>query len=110
VYTERDLFVIANLTASYKIDGHRADLVILKTARALAAFENRGQISERDILMAAQLALPHRMKRNPFDDAGLNDATLEQKMEQVMAQAEGEEGQPQASQDSAQMQKKKMTT
>ncbi|MBN1963917.1 MAG: ATP-binding protein, partial [Anaerolineae bacterium] len=35
-YTRRDLFTIANLTASFKIDGHRADLVILKTARAHA--------------------------------------------------------------------------
>ncbi len=107
-YSQRDLYAIATLTASYKIDGHRADLVILKAARAQAAFEGHAHITERDILMAAQLALPHRMKRNPFDDGGLNDATLEQKMEQVMSQAEGEEGAPQVAQDSAQM-KKKMT-
>lgn len=108
-YSQRDLYAIATLTASYKIDGHRADLVILKAARAQAAFEGHASITERDILMAAQLALPHRMKRNPFDDSGLNDAALEQKMEQVMSEAEGEEGQPQAAQDSAQMKKKMMT-
>src|SRR5262245_58573381 len=40
-YTPRDLFTIASLTSSLHIDGHRADLVILKTARAHAAFEGR---------------------------------------------------------------------
>ncbi|MEJ2706709.1 MAG: ATP-binding protein, partial [Anaerolineales bacterium] len=33
-YTSRDLLSIAALTSSLNVDGHRADLVILKTARA----------------------------------------------------------------------------
>jgi len=105
-YTERDLLTIANLTASYKIDGHRADLVILKAARAQAAFEGRSQITERDILMAAQLALPHRMKRNPFDDAGLSDSALEQRMEQVATDADNADSKPQPSAEAAQQKKK----
>ena len=36
-YSSRDLVAIATLTASLKVDGHRADLVILKAARAQAA-------------------------------------------------------------------------
>lgn len=107
-YSTRDLLTIANLTASYKIDGHRADMVILKAARAQAAFEGRAQINERDILMAAQLALPHRMKRSPFDDASLSDSALEQRMDQALSDAEGEEGEPQPSAETSDM-KKKMT-
>src|SRR5512139_1610879 len=38
-YSSRDLLSIAALTASLNVEGHRADLVILKTARAQAAFE-----------------------------------------------------------------------
>jgi Mg-chelatase subunit ChlI len=105
-YSTRDLLTIANLTASYKIDGHRADMVILKAARAQAAYEGRLQINERDILMAAQLALPHRMKRNPFDDASLSDAALEQRMDQALSDSEGEEGEPQPSSETADMKKK----
>ncbi len=71
-YTERDMYTIAALTASFKVDGHRADIVILRTARAHAAYEGRLHITDRDILLAAELALPHRMKKQPFQDSVLN--------------------------------------
>ena len=82
-YSRRDLFVIANLTAGLGVDGHRADLVILKAARAHAAFERRLQITERDILLAAELALPHRLKRGPFTEARLYEGELEGRLEQI---------------------------
>jgi len=53
-YTRRDLLSIAALTASLNVDGHRADLVILKAARAHAAYENRSSITDRDIALAAE--------------------------------------------------------
>ena len=61
-YTTRDLLSIASLTASLNVEGHRADLVICKTARAQAAFEGRTRINDRDIALAAELALPHRLQ------------------------------------------------
>ena len=42
-------------------NGTRADLVILKAARAQAAFEGRTSITDHDIALAAELALPHRI-------------------------------------------------
>jgi len=57
-YSRRDLLSIAALTASLNVDGHRADLVILKAARAHAAYEGRTAITDRDIALAAELALP----------------------------------------------------
>jgi len=65
-YTRRDLFTIATLTSGLHIDGHRADLVILKAARAHAAWMGRTHLENSDILLAAELALPHRLKRGPF--------------------------------------------
>lgn len=82
-YTRRDLFTIASLTSSYEIDGHRADLVILKAARALAAFEGRDRITELDVFRAAELALLHRVKRGPFSDATLDVADLENRVENI---------------------------
>ena len=46
-YTRRDLYTIASLTSSLHIDGHRADLVIFKAARAHAAFEGRTYIEQQ---------------------------------------------------------------
>jgi Mg-chelatase subunit ChlI len=85
-YTPRDLFTIASLTSSLNIDGHRADLVILKTARANAAFEGRKAITEHDIMIAAELALPHRLKRGPFSDAAANLNNLEDRVETIMSE------------------------
>ncbi len=87
-YTRQDLFTIAALTTNFGVDGHRADIVILKTARAQAALEGRTHITSQDILQAAELALPHRMKKQPFQDAYLNPDHLQKNMEQAEATAQ----------------------
>lgn len=68
-YTSTDLRLIATMMSEMQVDGHRADLVILKTARAHAAYEGRTQINDADIALAIKLAIPHRLKRGPFMDA-----------------------------------------
>ncbi len=101
-YTSRDLLSIAALTASLNVDGHRADLVILKAARAQAAFEGRTSINDHDIALAAELALPHRIKRTPFQQAEMSTEQLQERIEQLAGQAvpsesEESERQPQDS-------------
>ena len=98
-YTQRDLYTIAQLTSELHVDGHRADIVILKTARAHAAFEGRLAITDRDILLAAELALPHRLKRQPFQETVLEFDQLRERLDQAQAKAqrrEGQAGDPQA--------------
>ncbi len=93
-HTSRDLLSIAALTASLNVDGHRADLVILKAARAQAAFEGRTKINDHDIALAAELALPHRIKRTPFQQAEMTTEQLQERIEQLAGQsmpAEAEE-------------------
>ncbi|HUN09809.1 MAG TPA: ATP-binding protein [Aggregatilineales bacterium] len=91
-YGRRELFNIATITGGLHIDGHRADLVILKAARAHAAFEGRTWLENRDILMAAELALPHRLKRGPFADGQMNMSNVEQQLEQANTEwGQGEE-------------------
>lgn len=87
-YNQRDLASIAYLTASMKVDGHRADLVILRGAQAHAAFQGQLAINGHDILLAAELALPHRVKGRPFQD---NQAAL-LNLEEKLAQAQSEWG------------------
>ena len=87
-YSEKDMYTIAALTSAFKVDGHRADIVILKTARAQAAFDGRLAITDKDILLAAELALPHRMKKQPFQESALNPDQLQANMRQARAEAE----------------------
>jgi len=82
-HTKRDLLSIAALSASLNVDGHRADLVILKTARAHAAFEGRLAVTDRDIALAAELALPHRIKRGIFNQAEMSMEELQERIEQL---------------------------
>lgn len=82
-YTEQDLYLIAALTTEFEVDGHRAEITILKAAQAHAAFEGRDRINERDILLAAELALPHRLKRQPFQEPTTQVAQLEQRLHQI---------------------------
>ncbi len=109
-YSSRDLLSIAALTASLNVDGHRADLVILKAARAQAAFEGRTAISDRDIALAAELALPHRIKRGPFQQAEMSMEQLQDRIEQLQGQVstgmEGEEEMQDGEEQSGEQKKK----
>lgn len=84
-HTQSDLSVIATLTSELGVDGHRPDLVILKTARANAAFEGRTRVLDQDILLAAELALPHRLKRHPLQPAQVSLDDLEQRLMEARA-------------------------
>ena len=74
--------------AEMKVDGHRADIVILKTALAHASFNTRETITKADILVGAELALPHRLKRQPFQDTSVQFQELAERLEQVRQDAE----------------------
>jgi magnesium chelatase subunit I len=66
------LFEIANYCLDVGVDGHRGDIIILKTAKTLAACNGRTQVIREDIDTAAELALPHRIRRQPLQDIVVN--------------------------------------
>ncbi|MCD4672776.1 MAG: magnesium chelatase, partial [Anaerolineaceae bacterium] len=110
-YTTRNLVTIASLTSSLHVDGHRADLVILKAARAQAAFDGRTAINDLDIAMATELALPHRLKRGPFEQAGISMDELRERIDELQGQMQPDpdaKSQPQpGAQEDRESQKKK---
>ena len=95
-YQPGDLYTIAELTTSFEVDGHRADIVILKAALAHAALRlaRNGahpedlDINELDILAAAELALPHRLKRMPFQETENRLEELSDRLEEARREAE----------------------
>ena len=84
-YTERNLFEIAELTTAFNVEGHRADIVILKTAQALAAFENRIDILPTDITRAAELTLPHRIITGHGTDSSLSSEEIGRKSAEILS-------------------------
>lgn len=89
-HTRRDLAAIATLTSTMHVDGHRGDIVILRGAKAHAALQGRTFITDEDIILAAELALPHRAKGRAFQDAALSYSELEEALSQVPGEWDGE--------------------
>ncbi|MFE4019472.1 putative cobaltochelatase [Streptomyces sp. NPDC059101] len=79
---------IAATCAAFEVDGMRADIVMARTATALAAWAGRTEVRPEDVRQAALLALPHRRRRNPFDAPGLD----EDKLDQVLEESGGTDG------------------
>jgi len=69
---------IVTLTSQLNIDGHRADIVILKAARALSAFRGKEEVEPEEVRDAARLALGHRLKRLPFEEIGAERERMEE--------------------------------
>ncbi|MGW7089879.1 putative cobaltochelatase [Streptomyces sp. NPDC054871] len=80
---------IAATCAAFEVDGMRADIVMARTATALAAWAGRQDVLAEDVRQAALLALPHRRRRNPFDAPGLDEDKLDDTLEQA---SDGDQG------------------
>lgn len=83
---------IAATCAAFEVDGMRADIVMARTATALAAWAGREDVLAEDVRQAALLALPHRRRRNPFDAPGLDEDKLDDTLEQAAGDDEGDGG------------------
>ena len=64
------LFEIASYCLDVGVDGHRGDIIMLKTAKTLAAYHGRQEVDSQDIETAAGLVLPHRVRRQPLQTIG----------------------------------------
>ncbi|GAA0729067.1 VWA domain-containing protein [Dactylosporangium roseum] len=73
---------IARICLAYRVDGLRADIVVARTAVALAAWHGRPTVTRTDVRDAARLALPHRRRRDPLDPPGADLERLEEILEQ----------------------------
>ncbi|HZM75338.1 MAG TPA: VWA domain-containing protein [Candidatus Limnocylindrales bacterium] len=80
---DAELIRIAHVCAAFDVDGMRADIVVARTATALAAWNDRAVVTAEDIRDAARLALPHRKRRDPMDShsSELDEQTLQDALE-----------------------------
>ncbi len=60
---------------------HRADIAVVRTAKTIAALERRTVVTRDDIREAMELALPHRMRRKPFEEPRIDPEDLDEALE-----------------------------
>lgn len=95
VVTEENLQKIISLCLQANVMGHRADLVMEQTAKAIAALNGRIEINDQDIEEAAFFALMHRQnERSPQQQE-------EEKTDSQEPEEEQQENQPEPEDDDA---------
>lgn len=77
---EKVLDLAVKVSLHLGVDGHRADLTMVKAACTYAAFMGRDEAVPDDVIHVSRLVLPHRMRRNPFQDSTLDAEELERWM------------------------------
>ncbi|MCW0216349.1 MAG: ATP-binding protein, partial [Pseudonocardia sp.] len=88
---DRELRRIASVCARFDVDGMRADLVIARAAVAHAAWRGADAVAEEDVRVAARLALPHRRRRDPFDEPGIDEKDLDEALRDAAEDLDGDD-------------------
>jgi magnesium chelatase subunit D len=91
VLSDALLELISHLCCEFDVASLRADIVMHKTARALAALAERHNVTAQDVRDAAELVLPHRRRRKPFEQTGLDRERLDELMQQALSNQESAE-------------------
>ena len=80
---------ISELCCEFGATSLRADIVLNKAARTHAALAGRNRVDTTDIAACAELVLPHRRRRKPFEQTGLDRSKLEQMIDAARQDHEG---------------------
>lgn len=75
----------ARLALSLEVHGHRADVLLVKTAATLAALQGRTALADEDLAGAAEVVLPHRLRRQPFEEQATAPADLRARAREAFA-------------------------
>lgn len=76
--SESLMYAIARIAIELGVDGHRADIVMVKAAKTLAALQGKDEATIEDVRTVAELVLPHRLRRRPFEDASFDFSRLDE--------------------------------
>ena len=74
--TDALLRSIAMVSIRFGLEGHRADLAMIRAAKANAALEGRTDVDTRDVAATAGMVLRHRLKSGPFEEARFDQEAL----------------------------------
>ncbi|MCK9581109.1 MAG: AAA family ATPase [Methanoregula sp.] len=72
---------IAQTCVDMGVMTHRAEITIVRTAKTIAAFNGREEVTVDDVREAMALALPHRMRKKPFEDPRVDQQKINDMMQ-----------------------------
>jgi len=72
---------IAQTCVDMGIMTHRAEITVVRTAKTIAAFNGREEVDVEDVREAMALALPHRMRKKPFEDPRVDQQKINDMMQ-----------------------------
>lgn len=72
---------IAGTCVDMGVMTHRAEITIVRTSKTIAAFNGREEVTTEDVKEAMALALPHRMRRKPFEDPRVDQQKINDMMQ-----------------------------
>jgi magnesium chelatase subunit I len=70
--------VVARMSIALNVDGHRPDIITIKSARTLAALNGSVEVEPKDVLDCAFLALSHRTRNLGMDPPASEDQIREE--------------------------------
>ncbi len=72
------LSAVAEACIRLGVRTHRADIAVVRTAKTIAALDGRTAVTRDDVREAMVLALPHRMRRKPFEEPKIDPEQLDE--------------------------------
>jgi magnesium chelatase subunit I len=75
---------VAEICIALETDGSRGELTLLRAARALAALDGETRVTLHHLRRVGHLALGHRLRRNPLDEASAG-VRVDRVLDEVLA-------------------------
>jgi Mg-chelatase subunit ChlI len=90
----RDVILEAScaLASELELDGHRAEIAMVKAGRAIAALEGEASVSGAHLEEAAALACGHRLRKMPLEDGREDVSKLARSLERLRSRVGGGDG------------------
>jgi len=83
---------VAEICIDLGVVTHRAEITISRTSRAIAALDGRTEVTVEDCREAMILALPHRLRRRPFEEPSIDRDRLDELMDNRSDEDEQNDG------------------
>ena len=71
------LETIARMSIYLRVDGHRPDIIILKSSKTLAAYNGRVEVTPDDVLTCSIFALGHRTRNLGMEEPAMREQIKE---------------------------------